>query len=158
MIRIATIARSAAAALALALTVAPLTASADEPTPKQERHQKGAHERAAFPMKAEEFEALVEKRIADAHAHMERAIVDRGVPDLVAAAVRRDFEAGAAQVRAATKVAEKNGVVTHEEARAVRKLARTIANDLKEKYGVGRGEHAKNQRGQRRGRAHSKAA
>ena len=161
MIRIATIARSAAAAIALALVAAPMTALADEPAAPRHEHGKG-HERAEFPMKADAFQQLVERRIAKAHEHMEKILVAKSLPEAVANAVRKDFEDGAGRVRAAAKAAEKNGVVSKEEAHVVRELSRTIVEQMREKYGMPKGEHPKGKHAQAHGkgqhRAHAKKA
>ncbi len=158
MIRFATIARSAAAALALALTAAPLTALADEPAAGARDHGRDHEDRAArFPMKPEAFEQLVEKRIAKAREHLERVLAAQPLPDLVKVSVRRDFEEGAAQVRAAAKKAADGGTVTKEEARAVRELARSIVEQGRAKYGLGKPDHPKGRRAQAHGKGHGKA-
>ena len=157
MIRFATIARSAAAALALALTAAPLTALADEPAAGARDHRKGHEDRAAqFPMTAEAFGQLVERRIVKARGHLDRVLAGKPLPAPVLDAVRRDFELGAEKVRDAAKKAEKNGQVTKEEARVVREVAREVVSQGRAKYGLGKPDHAKGRRAQAHGKGHGK--
>ena len=162
MKKLSSLVRSAAAALALALVAAPAIALADEPAAGHREHGKQHGDRAAFPMKADAFQRIVEQRIAKAHERMEQILVARAVPEVVATAVRKDFEEGAGHVRAAAKAAEKNGMVTKEEARAVRELAKDIVDRMRDKYGVPKGEHPKGKRAEGHGkgqkRAHGKKA
>lgn len=74
----------------------------------------------AFPMKAADFHQQVEARLAKRKAHVEKRIVDQKLDAAKAKDVRDRFEARAQKVRAAAGEAEKDGVVTAEEARTVR--------------------------------------
>jgi hypothetical protein len=157
MKKLSSFVRSAAVALALAFVAAPTVALADEPAAGHREHGKQHGDRAAFPMKADAFQQLVERRIAKAHEHMERILTGKAVPEVVATAVRKDFEDGAGRVRAAAKAAEKNGVVSKEEARAVRELAKDIVDRMRDKYGMPKGEHPKGKRADAHGRGQKKA-
>ena len=144
MLRIATIARSAAAALALALTVAPLAAHADEPA-RGHHGRDGVRDEHAkkFPMRPEAFRELVAHRTDKARVKMEEVLAGRKLPDAVAAAVRKDFEAGAAKVKAAAEKAATKGSVTLEDAKEIRKLAQELIADARTRYGLGKPEHHK---------------
>ncbi len=140
------IVRPAAAALALSLGLAPAVALAHG-------HDKGdrgglveqgkGKEHARFPMKAEEFKQLVEARIRKAFEHLDRILDKRQVPEAIKAQVKKDFDAGAAQVRAAATKAGADGTVTKAEAKDVRELAKDLRDKAREKYGMGKGEKAK---------------
>jgi hypothetical protein len=145
MLRIQTIARSAAAALALALTAAPLTALADEPAAGAHHDHGRAREDHAkmFPMRGEAFRELVARRTDKAREHMDRMLAARKLPDALAAQVRRDFEAGAAKVKAAAEKVAQKGSVSLEDAREIRKLARDLIAEARAKYGLPKGEHPK---------------
>ncbi|WP_394839967.1 hypothetical protein LVJ94_24055 [Pendulispora rubella] len=73
-----------------------------------------------FPMKAAEFQQKVEDRIAKHKAHLEERITNDKVDATKAKEMRDRFDAHTAQVRAALATAVQDGVVTKEEAQAVR--------------------------------------
>jgi hypothetical protein len=147
MLRIATIARSAAVALAFALTAASTTALADGPVAHAKGHhgEAGAREDHAkkFPMRPEAFRELVARRTDRARVKMEEILADRKLPDAVAAAVRKDFEAGAAKVKAAAEKAAAKGQVTLADAKELKKLAHDLIEEARIRYGLGKGGHHK---------------
>ena len=134
--------RPVAVAIALTIGAAPLTAfaqdKADTAKDAGEHHKK--HEQH-FPMKAEHFEKMVERRIEKSRAHLDKMIVDNRVPEALAKEMRKDFEDGAVAVRTLAKRAEDDGTVTKEEAKEVHELAKTLRKNAAAKYGLGR--HAK---------------
>lgn len=140
---IRSIIRPAAVAIAITIGLASFSALADEGKPgaakvgqeASEHHKK--HEKH-FPMKADEFEKMLDRRIEHARARMEKIIVERKLPDAVAKQVKQDFENGAAAVRAMAKRVEADGTVTKEEAKEVRELAKDLRKKAAEKYGMGR--------------------
>jgi len=73
-----------------------------------------------FPMKADVYQQKVETRIASRKAHLEQRITNDKVDAGKAKEMRDRFDAHTAQVRAAVAAAVQDGVVTKEEAQAVR--------------------------------------
>lgn len=130
--------RPLALALVFATTAAPLAAFADEKTPKVEKVDKKKHGKGEFPMEAVKFDEIVEKRIAHAREQMENLLAAHPLPDAMKEKIRKDFDAGAAAIRAAAKDAGKDGKVTRDEAKDVRELARDLKDDMREKYGKGK--------------------
>ena len=156
MSSIRTFLRSAAVALSLAVVAAPTAALAEEgkrPAPadqkggehgkgKGKRHEdkqgkrkgRGQGEVPQFPVEAKKFQEMVEARIAKAREHMESALGKHNVPEPIRAMIRKDFEAGAAEIREAAKKAAADGSVTKEEAKEVRELSRDLKREAREKY------------------------
>jgi hypothetical protein len=146
----------AALVAVLSLGVAPLTAFADtgRDAARTERlvEKKGhEHHKMQFPIEAEQFRKMLDKRITRARARLEKALDARKVPDVVRAQVRKDFESGASAVRALADKAAADGVVTKEEAQQVRELAKSLKQQAKQKYGMG---HVKGARAEHRGADH----
>lgn len=129
--------RTLAIASAFAFVAAPLTASADEKpsAPRVEKVSKRHHDKAEFPMEPTKFTEIVERKLEHARTQMELVISAAALPDGVKAQIRKDFDAAAVKVRAAAKEAGKDGKVTKEEAKDVRKDARGFVKQLREKYG-----------------------
>jgi len=140
-----TLARPLTIALALAFAATPLAASADEkaPAPKVQKIDKKKHGKGEFPIEAAKFDEIVEKRITAARAHMEEMLANHPVPEAMKAQIRKDFEAGAVAIRAAAKEAGKDGKVTRDEAKDVRKLAKDLKEEAREKYGKGKAHEKK---------------
>lgn len=80
----------------------------------------GGHDPAAFPMKAAEFQQEVEGRIAKRKERLEKRIAEKKIDAAKAKAMRERSEARATAVRAAVVSAAQDGVVTADEAKAVR--------------------------------------
>ncbi|MCC6552893.1 MAG: hypothetical protein IT372_07715, partial [Polyangiaceae bacterium] len=137
---IRTFVRPLAVALSLAFAAVPATALADSSRPapadakegkehgkgQRRDHDKKDRERPQFPLEAAKFQQIVDKRIAKAREHMERALDKHNVPDLLKAQIRKEFDAGAAQIQAAAKRVEADGTVTKEEAKEVRDLVKSL--------------------------------
>lgn len=148
MSNLRTFIRTLAIAAACASIAAPLAASAEEKvdkTPRVEKVAKRHHDKGEFPMTPEKFEKIVEKKIEKTRSKMESILTAAALPDAVKAQVRKDFDAAAAKVRAAAKEAGKDGKVTKEEAKDVRKQARSFVKELRAKYGKDKG-HGKRAR------------
>jgi len=153
MIRIRSMFR--AASLALALAAVPTAALADGKTPTAEHpaadakkpsgkaHRKAKGHEQDFPMKAAQFKDLVEKRIAHAREHLDKVLDAHQVPEATRAQIKKDFDAGAAAIRAAADKAAADGEVTKDEAKDVRDLAKDLKKKAREKYGVGGREGGK---------------
>src|SRR5882757_8618328 len=80
----------------------------------------GEHAKEVFPMAGDVFQQKVEARLERGKAHVEKRIVDAKVDATKAQEMRSRFEERAAKVRAATAQAVQDGVVTEDEAKAVR--------------------------------------
>ena len=130
-----TVARPFAVALAFAITAAPLAASAEEKAPKPAvvKIDKKEH-KGEMPMKSEDFEKMVEERIAQVRSHVEVALQTQPFPDSTKAQIRKDMDAGAETVRAAAKNAGKDGTVTAKEMEAVKNVAFEILSKARGKY------------------------
>jgi hypothetical protein len=127
--------RPFAAALAFAFIAAPLAASAEETAPKPAVVKIDKKERKGeLPMKSEDFEKLVEERIAQVRSHVELALTTQPFPDSTKAQIRKDMDAGAETIRAAAKDAGKDGEVTAKEAEAVKNRAFEILAKARGKY------------------------
>src|SRR5947207_12828433 len=105
--------RIVSVALAAVLSVAAVPAFAGD-------HAGAGKEHVSFPMKADAFQQRVEARLTKMKARMEKRIVEKKLDAAKAKEVRDRFDARAAKVRAATAEAAKDGVVTQDEAKAIR--------------------------------------
>lgn len=73
-----------------------------------------------FPMKAAEFKQKVEERLAKRKARIEKRIADDKLDAARAKEIRDRFAERAAKIRAAFDSAAQDGVITKEEAKAIR--------------------------------------
>lgn len=85
----------------------------------------GKEDPAAFPMKGADFQQKVEQRIAKKKEHLEKRIAEKKVDAAKAKAMRDHSEARAVAIRAAAAAAAQDGVVTADEAKAVRAAGRS---------------------------------
>lgn len=136
--------RTAALAVVASL-VFPATALAGEPglgvgadvsVKAEAQGKKGKKREAHFPMKADKFRAHVSKRAEKARTRLEQALEKRALPKNVQIEVRKEFESGLLKVNAAVDAAAKDGVVTKDEAQAVRDLAKQLRKQAREKIKV----------------------
>ena len=132
---IRTIVRPVAVALAFALVAAPAAAHAGAKDKSAE-----VKKERKFPMPAESFNKLVEKRITKAREHLIKALDRHNVPEATKAQATKDFDAGAASVRALSAKVQADGTVTQDEAKQVRDLAKDLKQKAREKYGFGKGK------------------
>jgi tellurite resistance protein len=140
---IRTIVRPIVAALVFAIAAAPVTAFAGSKDNAAETKK-----RPSFPMTAESFNKLIEKRITHMRERLEKMMKDRKVPDAMQAQIKKDFEAGATAVRAAAAKAGADGSVTKDEAKQVKDLAKDLKQKAREKYMPGKGkDSAKDKKG-----------
>ena len=86
-----------------------------------------------FPMKAEQFEKMIEKRIEHIKSKIEAALKKHDVSDADKAKVMKEVDEGAASVRAAAKKAGADGTVSKDEAKSIRDLAKKIREDIRTK-------------------------
>lgn len=135
MLSIRNIVRPAAVALAFALAAAPVAAHAEG----KDRSAEVKKERK-FPMPAESFNKMIEKRITKAREHLVRALDKHNVPEATKAQAKKDFDDGAAAVRALSAKVRADGTVTEDEAKQVRGLAKEMKQKSREKYGLGKGK------------------
>lgn len=132
--------RSLLLGLALASVAVPGVALADPKAPAteapqgkahkgqrpEEKGRKAEHERPEFPMDAKSFTKLVEERIARAKKKLGHVLEKRDATPEMKKHAEELFEGRAEELRAAVAKAEADGVVTKEEARAVRELAKAL--------------------------------
>jgi Spy/CpxP family protein refolding chaperone len=150
---------STALALAFALGASPAladggnTGNADGPRQGPEHgkrgHRKGHHGDfdQQFPMKADAFREIVDRRLAKAESRMDKMFEAHKVPEAVRALVKKDFADGATLVRALAAKVSTDGTVTRDEGHEVRKLAMDLKQQAKAKYGLGgKREHKRAQR------------
>lgn len=133
MLSIRPFVRPIAFAVALALCAAPAAAHAEaraETTRKAETKKE-----PQFPMPAESFNQMVERRIREAREQLFLAIdANPMVSDATKAQIKKDFDDGSAAVKALSEEVAADGTVTKEEADKVRDLAKELAEKAREKY------------------------
>lgn len=117
------LARVASMLVAASVALAPAAAFAG---------QKGSHEKMQLPMKAEQFKPIVEKRIAKIESVVDKHLAKAKVSDDKRATVKKELEAGVAEIRAAATKAEADGTVTKEEAKAVREAEHKLHAQMQE--------------------------
>ena len=88
-----------------------------------------------FPMTADKFTKVVDKRIERVKAKVEGAMKKHKVADADKAKVLKEFDDGAALVRAAAKKAGTDGQVTAAEAKEVQALAKKLHEQMRTKLG-----------------------
>jgi hypothetical protein len=130
MISIPRLARSFALAVVVAGVLAPAAALA-ETSERPAPFEKSQH---AFPMKAEQFEKIVVRRIEKAREKVARKAEKEKAPPKMQEEIRADFDAGAAAVLEAVDKASDDGLVTRDEAKRVRDVAEHVRKALREKY------------------------
>lgn len=138
MNKLARIASTLAALAALAAVAAPAAAAAEETTAaaaKAPRHGRGKGA-PQFPQDAARFSKRVDEKIAKQRAKVEAKMEKRGVPAARRADVRKALDEVQAKVRAAVDKAAKDGVITQEEAKQVRKLAREARKAIGQQLGL----------------------
>lgn len=137
-----TVARFAAALIAAATFAVPMTSFAETApaavSPGHKHH--GDKDKAQFPMKAEEFRAMVEKRIEKVKARVEKGMEEHKLPREQRVVITKAVDDAAKQVRGAVDKAAADGTVTKEEAKAVRELAEQLRARVRGELG---GTHAK---------------
>ena len=133
MSRIPTIVRPVGFALAFLFAVAPVTAMASETAPAKAEASRRHLGSISFPVPAKTFRELVEKRIQKAREHMNEQIAAHKLTPAQAAELRKRFDEGAKQVRAAVDTAAADGTVTKDEAEKVRDLAKDLKKQGKDK-------------------------
>jgi hypothetical protein len=134
MLHLRSILRSLAVALALTVVAAPVVAQADEgraPAARKDEGKQGGKHEKHFPVDAAKFEKHVDKRIAKQREHMEKAMAEHNVPEAKRAERRKQFDDGAAKVRAEVKRVGADGTVTKEEAQQVRELSRSLHKEAR---------------------------
>jgi hypothetical protein len=133
-----TLARIASALIAASLAVVPVTAMADqkssETKPLEDSGRKGSSRRdkPAFPMKAEEFRKMVEKRIERIKAHVERSMSKHSLPAPQRAEVNKAVDTAVKEVHGAVDKATADGVVTRDEAKQIKAIAGQLRDRMRE--------------------------
>ena len=123
-------------ALSLAFaTTAAAPAFADGAAAKAEhKGEKGKDHAKHFPMAADKFTKMVDSRLVKAKEKLEQALTEKKVETDKKTKILKDFDDGAALVRAAAKRAGKDGEVTKDEAKEVRGMVKTLRQELRAKY------------------------
>jgi hypothetical protein len=124
-------------ALSLAFaTTAAAPAFAEGARAKAAEHKRGKNKDKAkhFPIAADKFTKLIDSRIAKAKDKLEGALKEHKVEDAQKAKILKDFDEGAATVKAAAKRVGKDGEVTKDEAKEVRGLVKTFRQNMRAKY------------------------
>ena len=137
-----TVARLAAALIAAATFAVPMTSFAEtKPAPVEHGHKHhGDGDKAQYPMKADEFRSMVEKRIEKIKARVEKGMEEHKLPAAQRVVVTKAVDDAAKQVRGAVDKAAADGTVTREEAKQVRDLAEQLRAKVRGELG---GAHAK---------------
>ena len=137
-----TVARLAAALLAAATFAVPMTSFAETaPAAPVEHGHKHHGDKAQYPMKADEFRVMVEKKIEKVKARVEKGMAEHKLPADKRGEITKAVDDAAKQVRAAVDKAATDGTVTKEEAKQVRELADQLRTKLRGEL-LG-GKHAK---------------
>lgn len=148
-----TVARLAAALLAAATFAVPMTSFAETtpsaPVEHGHKHH-GDKGKAQYPMKADEFRVMVEKKIERVKARVEKGMAEHKIPADKRVEVSKAVDDAAKQVRTAVDKAATDGTVTKEEAKQVRELANQLRTKLRSEL-LG-GKHAKAGKAKRRAR------
>lgn len=135
-------ARIASALIVASIFAVPVSALADQkPADKKELDEKASkpskHEKAIFPMKADDFRKMVEKRIERIKARVDHAMDKHNVPAPQRAEVTKGIDAALKDIHAAVDKVAADGVVTKDEAKQVKELAdqlrEKLRTELKEK-------------------------
>ena len=128
-------------ALSLAFaTTAAAPAFADGADAKAAEHHKGKGKEKGkdkakhFPMAADKFSKMVDTRITKAKEKLETKLTEHKITGDQKTKILKDFDDGAALVRAAAKRAGKDGEVTKDEAKEVRGMVKTLRQELRAKY------------------------
>ncbi|WP_437732967.1 hypothetical protein [Sorangium sp. So ce1335] len=146
---------SALAALVALGVAAPPAAAAAKETPaaaaRAPHHGRGKGQ-PQFPQDAASFSKRVDAKIAKQRAKAEARMQKGGVPDARRAEIRKALDDAQAKVRAAVDRAAKDGVITQDEAKQVRKLAREARKAIAEQLGLGKKHEKKAKREKGKGR------
>ena len=102
---------------------------------------KGGDHAKNFPMPAAQFKAKVDAKTAKAKQRMEDKV--KGLPADQAKELRAKFDSGVAQVNAEVAKATADGTVTHDEAKKVREVAKSVRPHGKGHHGKGKGKGPK---------------
>ena len=89
-------------------------------------HEKHDGQKLTFPMKGDEFQKHMDARVAKMRERLEHRITKKQLSADQAKELRAKFEAGVVQLNAATKQATADGVVTEDEAKQVRAVAKSM--------------------------------
>ena len=143
MSSIRSIVRPVGFALAFLFVAAPMTAMAGETAPAKADAAQHKRQPLNFPMSAKTFRDIVEKRIAKAREHMNQQIAAHKLTPAQAAEIRKRFDEGAKQLRAAVDAATADGTVTKEEGQKVRDLSKDLKKQAKDKAHAERRRAAK---------------
>jgi hypothetical protein len=115
-----------AAVLAVGSLVAPATALAA-------RHHASHKAAPSYPMKADEYRALIEKRIDGVRAAIDKKLDRRGVSPERKKAIHKTIDESAQELRAEVARATADGVVTQSEADKIKPIATGLRAKVRER-------------------------
>lgn len=126
-------------AVAFAFAVVPLTARAGlaqtehaEGSERTEHAEPASHGKVRYPMKADEFRRLIEKKIALVKSTIDKKLERHGVSADRRAQIRHLVDGAATDLRAAVDRVTADGVVTKDEGVKVRALADRLRGKVRE--------------------------
>jgi hypothetical protein len=95
------------------------------------KEKRGKGKEHKFPVDGTKFEKRVDNRLSQAKDKLSSALSKHGVTEAEKTRLLKQFDDGAALVRAAAKRVAKDGQVTKEEAKDVRGLVKNLRKQLK---------------------------
>ena len=123
----------ASALVAVGVLLAPMAAMAEgKPAPETAAHD-------AYPMKAEAFKKLADRKVELLKTHAERGIAKRSLLPEQKTAVEKSLDSGIKDLRAAIDKVAADGIVTRDEAKQIKALADQFRSKLRDQL---RGKHA----------------
>ena len=102
---------------------------------KRRGKRRGKRPKLDFPMGGAKFKAHVNKRLTRVKARIQQRLEKKNVPKAKRAEILSKFSKHALALRAAAQTAAADGQVTKEEAKRVRKLARTMRKKMRRRGG-----------------------
>jgi hypothetical protein len=135
-----TLARIASVLIAASLASVPIAAMADQKPSETRLLEASSHkgspqrDKPAFPMKAEEFRKMVEKRIEHIKTHIERSMSKHSLPAPQRAEVNKAVDTAVKEVHGAVDKVAADGVVTRDEAKQVKAIADQLRDKMREQF------------------------
>ena len=98
---------------------------------------KGKHagkDKVQFPLAADKFTKMVDTRLTSAKERLDAGLTKHKVADADKTKALKEFDDGAALIRAAAKRVGKDGEVTKDEAKEVRTMGKSLRKQIRSKY------------------------
>ena len=135
-----TLARIASALIAVSLAAVPVTAMANQTPSETKSVEEASHkgsprrDKPAFPMKAEEFRKMIEKRVERIKTHVERAMSKHSLPAPQRAEVNKAVDIAVKEIHGAVDKVAADGVVTRDEAKQIKAIADQLRDKMREQF------------------------